>query len=200
MSAGGGLPVLRRQAKAVIVLERNDMNYVTYGGVTIGLCLLAWVLMNWYPGIKALRSSKNALHHLSLLFPFVLGWAYGCLTTLGVGGLIGWLSGAFLGIGNWLGDAALFIGVGLDWGKTSSGVYQPLSEAGQGIVLILTVVMVVAVKKKEWYSGDLKWGIWCGICLGTSAGVAGLVAAPMATAVTVAGDAIYGSVGALVGQ
>ena len=32
------------------------MNYVTYGGVTVGLLVLAYQLTTWWPGLKALRT------------------------------------------------------------------------------------------------------------------------------------------------
>lgn len=163
---------------------------MTFGGVTVGLCILAWRLMKWFPGIKSLRSSP--VDHAGKLFPFFLAWSYGCLTTLGVGGLIGYLSGTVLGIGNWLGDVALFLGVGADWGKTSSGTFQPLSEYGNAVMLILSVVFVAAMTKDK-YSSDLKMGACCGICLGTSAGVAGLAAAPLANVANWLGTIVYGA-------
>ena len=63
------------------------MNYVTYGGVTVGLCILISQLIHWWPGYKALR--KDPVKHAAKLLPFLLSWSYGCLTTLGIAGLIG---------------------------------------------------------------------------------------------------------------
>lgn len=167
------------------------MNYVTFGGVTVGLCLLAWHLTTWYPGYKALRSSP--LDHAGRLMPFLVAWCYGCLTTLGIGGLIGWISGMALWISNWIGDVALFWGVGNEMGMVAhGGTVIPLGPTGAAFVLIATVVFLAAVKKSR-YSSELKAGAWCGICLGTSAGVAGLAAAPLAQAAMWIGDAVYGA-------
>ncbi|PWI08342.1 hypothetical protein DIZ27_23170 [Streptomyces sp. NWU339] len=167
------------------------MTIVTLGGVTVGICLLVHYLVTWWPGSKALRS--NPAGHAGALLPFLLAWSYGVLTILGVGGLIGWAAGAALWISNWLGDVALVWGVGGAAGQSAGGaVYLPLTQTGGAIVLILTVGLVAAVKKSR-YGSDLKRGAWCGICLGTSAGVAGFAAAPIAVAVNWLGDTVYGA-------
>ena len=167
------------------------MNYVTYGGVTVGLCLLIHQLVTWFPGRKKLMN--DPVRQAAELLPFLLGWAYGCLTTLGVGGLVGLVSGTILGLSNWLGDVALVWGVGGAGGpQAGAKVFVPLSGPGLGVVLILTVAFIAAAKKSQ-YGPELKRGAWCGICLGTSAGVAGFAAVPLATAATVIGDRVYGA-------
>ncbi|MFC9465191.1 hypothetical protein [Streptomyces coelicoflavus] len=167
------------------------MTFVTYGGVTVGLLLLAWHVADWWPGTKALRSSPA--QHAAYLLPFLLAWSYGVLTVLGVGGLIGWVADTTLWISNWLGDVALVWGVGGQAGQTAGAArYLPLTQAGGGIVLILTAVMIV-LSRKTRYGVDLKRGAWCGVCLGTSAGVAGFAAAPIAVAVNWLGDGLYGA-------
>ncbi|MFJ2007391.1 hypothetical protein [Streptomyces chartreusis] len=167
------------------------MNYVTYGGVTVGLCLLIHQLVTWFPGRKKL--TNDPVRQAAELLPFLLGWAYGCLTTLGVGGLVGLISGTILGLSNWLGDVALVWGVG-GQGEQQTGAkaFVPLSGPGLAVVLILTVAFIAAAKKSA-YGVELKRGAWCGICLGTSAGVAGFAAVPLATAANVIGDRIYGA-------
>ncbi|MFE0132409.1 hypothetical protein ACFWY6_12680 [Streptomyces sp. NPDC059037] len=169
------------------------MTYVTFGGVTVGICILITTLIRWWPGSKTLRS--DPLRQAGGLLPFLMAWAYGVLVTLGVGGLIGWIADTALWITNWLGDAALIWGVGGQSGQRLSGAnYIPLTQAGGGVVLILTVAIIVTVKKSDKYGRDLKMGAWCGICLGTSAGVAGLAAVPIAQAANWLGDTGYGAV------
>lgn len=166
------------------------MTVVTFGGVTVGICILLHHLVQWWPGLKSLRS--NALHYAADLAPFLIAWAYGCLAILGVGGLVGWIADTALWITSWLGDVALVWGVGGHAGRRASGVtYLPLTETGGAVVLILTVVLLAAVKKSR-YGADIRRGAWCGICLGTSAGVAGFAAAPLALAVNWLGDNVYG--------
>lgn len=166
------------------------MIWATLGGVTIGLALLIRHLIQWWPGLKALRTAP-AQHALNLA-PFLAAWAYGVLAILTVGGLIGWIADTTLWITNWLGDAALVWGVGGQVGQTTRGAgYLPLTQTGAAIVLLLTVALVAAVKKSS-RGADLKAGAWCGICLGTSAGIAGFAAVPLAQAANWAGQAVYG--------
>jgi hypothetical protein len=170
------------------------MNYVTYGGVTVGLCLLGYELTLWWPGLKSLK--KDPIRHAARLLPFLLSWAYGCLTTLGIAGLIGTASSSILGLSNWLGDAALLWGVGEQPGQLAAReTFTPLSGPGACLVLILTAVLIAAVKKAgDETRGELKRGVWCGITLGTSAGVAGFAAVPLAQAANWLGDNTYGRV------
>ncbi|MCX4578132.1 hypothetical protein OHB41_34080 [Streptomyces sp. NBC_01571] len=169
------------------------MNYVTAGGVTVGLCLLGWQIITWWPGRKPL--TKDPLKHAAKLLPWLLSWSYGCLTTLGIGGLIGTASSSVLGLSNWLGDVALFWGVGEHPGQLAAAkTFVPLSGPGNCTVLILTACFIAAVKKaSDDQAGVLKRGAWCGITLGTSAGVAGFAAVPLALAVNWIGDHVYGA-------
>ncbi|MFG3154243.1 hypothetical protein ACGF7W_19615 [Streptomyces sp. NPDC048219] len=169
------------------------MNYVTYGGVTVGLCLLAHQLFTWWPGRKALM--KDPARQAAELLPFLLSWSYGCLTTLGVGGIVGWTSDAALWISSWLGDVALVWGVGGTTGQMAArGTFLPLTGPGLSIVFILTVCVVVSAKKSTRHGGAIKRGAWCGICLGTSAGIAGFAAVPLATAANWLGNSVYEAV------
>lgn len=167
------------------------MTYVTIGGVTVGICILIHFLVGWWPGRKALM--KDPARHAATLAPFLIAWAYGVLTILGVGGLIGWIARTALWISNWLGDVALVWGVGGETGqRASSGAYLPLTQTGGAVVLILTVALVAAVKKSR-YGSDIKRGAWCGICLGSSAGIAGFAAVPLAQGVNWLGATVYGA-------
>ncbi|MEW2570478.1 hypothetical protein [Streptomyces sp. NPDC047070] len=167
------------------------MNYVTFGGVTVGLIVLCYQLTLWYPGRKQLM--KDPVKHASKLLPFLLSWAYGCLTTLGIGGLIGTASSSVLGLSNWLGDVALIWGVGESAGQLAAAkTFVPLSTPGGAVVLIATAVFAAAMKKAgDEMRGELKRGAWCGITLGTSAGVAGFAAVPLATAANWIGERAY---------
>jgi hypothetical protein len=166
------------------------MTIVTIGGVTVGLALLVRFLVTWWPGTKPIRT--NPLGHLGSMLPFLAAWAYGVLTILTVGGLIGWIADGVLWISSWLGDVALVWGVGTQAGQAAGGgTYLPLTQTGGALVLLLTVAMLAAVKKSR-YGWDLKVGAWCGICLGTSAGIAGAAAVPLATAANWTGAVVYG--------
>ncbi|MFH9038978.1 hypothetical protein ACH4FA_06380 [Streptomyces sp. NPDC017966] len=168
------------------------MQIVTIGGVTVGLAILGYFLTTWWPGRKQL--TNDPVKHAANLAPFLFAWAYGCLTVLGIGGLIGWMADTALWISNWLGDVALVWGVGTAAGQRAGGtVYLPLTQTGGAIVLILTAVMVALVKKSTKHGGAIKLGAWCGITLGTSAGVAGFAAVPLAQGVNWLGAQLYGA-------
>ncbi|MDT0567897.1 hypothetical protein RM704_10515 [Streptomyces sp. DSM 3412] len=168
------------------------MTFVTIGGVTIGFCILAYTLVKWWPGAKTLRA--DPFRQLARLLPFVLAWCYGVLAVLSIGGLVGWAADSSLWITSWLGDVALVWGVGGQGGTSAAGVsYLPLTQPGAGITLILTATMCAALKVSD-RRNDLFMGMWCGITLGTSAGIAGLAAVPLAQAVNWAGDGLYGAI------
>ncbi|MFJ8301576.1 hypothetical protein ACIQ9R_37505 [Streptomyces sp. NPDC094447] len=170
------------------------MIVATFGGVTIGLLILGRFLTDWWPGIKTFRSKPQEA--AAGLLPFLLAWCYGALAILGVGGLIGWAADTTLWITNWLGDAALVWGVGGQVGTTGSRPpFLPLTQQGGGIVLILTGVLVAAIKRKktpDYMKRELKLGAWCGVGLATSAGVAGFAAVPLAQGVNAVGEQLYG--------
>ncbi|MCB5166034.1 hypothetical protein LG634_14460 [Streptomyces bambusae] len=167
------------------------MNIVTIGGVTVGLCILIHFGVGWWPGSKPLR--KDPVKHAAALLPFLAAWAYGVLAILGVGGLVGWTADTALWISNWLGDVALVWGVGGRAGQSASaGTYLPLTQTGGALVLILTIALV-ALAKKSQHASDIKRGAWCGVCLGTSAGVAGFAAVPLAQAANWLGGTVYGA-------
>lgn len=162
---------------------------VTIGGVTVGLALLVWQWFSWWPG-KASFLKKPA-KHLAALAPFLLSWAYGALATLTTMGLIAWAFDTALWASNWLGDAALWIGVGHPVATTAAGAPIALTSTGTCIVFLATVAIIAAVKFRPGIAGDLKRGTWCGCCLGTSATFAGVVAVPLANATNWAGALVY---------
>ena len=168
------------------------MIWATRGGVVIGLMILGHFLVSWYPGLPALR--KKPLKQLAPLGPFILGWAYGALGILTVMGFIGWVFDAALWAANWLGDAALVLGVGAKAGVSARGAYLPLTDDGSGLVLVLTAV-VVALVKKGVVGSEVKRGVLCGCCLGTASGVAGALAVPLAQAANTAGFYLFGWIG-----
>lgn len=167
------------------------MIVATMGGVTVGLALLGRQAIKWYPGKKKLMSKP--LECAGDLIPFVGGWVYGALATLSVAGLIGWAFDTLLWVSNWLGDAAAWIGVGAEAGVSSQGTYLPLTSQGAYIVLLMTGVVLCVIKFRRC-GGEVKAGAWCGACLGTSAGVAGIFAVPLAQGANWLGATVYGAV------
>jgi hypothetical protein len=160
--------------------------------VTVGLYLLVTHFVEWYPGFKALK--KKPVLFAADLAPFIGAWAFGTLGILSVMGLIGWAFDTALWAANWLGDAALWLGVGTKPGQVSHGEYLPLTPTGSAMVVIFTGIFLT-LRRKERYRAILTRGVWCGLCLGTSAGVAGLAAVPLAQATNELGAAVFGALG-----
>lgn len=165
------------------------MIWATSGAVTIGLALLGYYLISWYPGLKPLR--KKPFPYARQLIPFILGWAYGALGVLSVLGLIGWGFDTALWVANWLGDAANWLAVGAKAGQTSRGAYVPLTDDGGRMVVILTVCVWAALKFRPAIAQELKWGIGSGLCLGTSSSIAGLAAVPLAQGTNELGEIVF---------
>lgn len=166
------------------------MIWATSGAVTIGISLIAYYLISWWPGRKALTGKKK-IAYLGQLVPFAFAWAFGALGILSVAGLIGWTFDTVLWISNWLGDAANWLAVGAEAGHTSRGTYVPLTDDGSRIVVFLTVIFLALVKFRPALSQELKWGAWSGLCLGTSSSVAGLAAVPLAQGVNELGRVVF---------
>lgn len=167
------------------------MIWATLGGVTVGLGVLLNHLIEWYPGWKQLQ--KKPVPFALDLAPFLLAWAYGALGILSVMGLIGWGFDTALWALNWLGDAALWLGVGVKPGQVSHGAYLPLTTTGSALVVLLTVVVFAVRRKKPWKTVVTR-GMICGLCLGTSSGVAGLAAVPLAQGANEVGALLFGAI------
>jgi len=169
------------------------MIWATLGGVTVGLAVLIHHLIEWFPegGIKALK--KKPVPYVLDLVPFALAWCYGALGILSVMGLIGWSFDTALWALNWLGDAALWLGVGQEAGVTSHGEYVPLTAAGSCLVVLLTVA-IWGLRQKRSLAKPVGRGVICGLCLATSSGVAGLTAVPLAQATNQLGELLYGAI------
>jgi hypothetical protein len=163
---------------------------VTAGGVLIGLGVLLWHGIEWFPGLDKLK--KHPAAFAGDWLPFLLGAAYGILGILTTMGLIGWAFDTALWASNWLGDAAIWVGVGDAPGQTAAGAPLQLSRFANWAMVLLTFVVVAIVKFRP--SGPaVKRGVWCGLCLGTSATVGGALAGPLALGLNWVGEMTIGA-------
>lgn len=161
----------------------------TVASFTAGLSLVAYALITWWPGSKALK--KDPAGFARELAPFLLSYAYGMLLILGVGGVVGWLADGVVWAVGWVGDAALVYGVGGTRASVSgTGQTIALTNGGLMIVIIFTVV-VVAVRKRRGTSEQTRkqiaLGTFGGILTGTVAAVSSTFAIPLASAANMAG-------------
>lgn len=171
------------------------MIWATRGAIVVGLCILArQIILNWKHAGGRKGITTDPIRAASHVLPFLAAWCYGALGVLAVGGLIGWAFDAALWITNWLGDVALVWGVDGKAGVSSRGNYLPLTADGAGLVLILTAAFFTCVAVAS-DRGPLKRGVWCGLSLGTSSGIAGFAAVPLAQATNQAGFLVFGWIG-----
>lgn len=168
------------------------MIWATRGGVAVGIVILVLYLIEWWPGWRALK--KKPLPFVGKLLPFALAWLYGMLGILTTMGLIGLGFDSALWAANWLGDVAGWVLAGAQTQQASRGVYAPLSGDGVWMVVIFTAV-AYGFARKGPYQRDVRRGVLVGMCLGTSAGIAGLAAVPVASATNTAGMYLFNWIG-----
>lgn len=162
---------------------------LTYGALVVGLLALAAELAAWWPGRKAFR--KKPMEHVSALIPFGFMWLVGALMTMCAGGVVGWVTDWFVWGAGWLGDGALIYGVGGQRQAVAQVVSQPLTNGGLAMTLIILTVAVIRLRMGGMEQSH-KRGLISGATLGLSAGVAAVVAVPLASAVNLAGAWIPG--------
>jgi hypothetical protein len=155
----------------------------TLGAVAIGLGLLIWNVIVWWPGRKALMKDPVSLLGLG---PFLFGFCFGSLAAM-CGGALGYVADATLWAGGWAGDAGLIWGVGGFREDVTRGGAQALTNGGLVVVLLLCFVFFAVLRRKEATRSQVRQGAVSGIMLGTVKGVAGLMAIPLASLVNLAG-------------
>ncbi|WP_431781725.1 hypothetical protein [Streptomyces chumphonensis] len=127
---------------------------------------LAILYANFRPWWKGGRDPKA-------LLPFAQAWLLGALSTICVGGLLGWLSGCTRQGGNTIGDKAIGGATGADSAPLTGATMGELTPEGAVVVALLTVGVGLAWKAvgkadKRRMAG----GAFCGATQCVTAGVA----------------------------
>jgi hypothetical protein len=163
---------------------------VSLGGAAIGTLILVLVLQRWWmKGSKGKGGDgEGGGRNVRALIPFTLSTLYGMLAILCGGGLLG----TILHIGLWgssgLGTLGLIYGVGGTSPNVTRAQNVALTPGGYVIVFILTGMIGGAFRwSKKLPKKQVALGILCGISLGLVAGVAGVMAVPLANAANLAG-------------
>ncbi|MEU8891151.1 hypothetical protein [Streptomyces sp. NPDC048442] len=169
------------------------MNIPTYavvslGGVTVGLSLLGWELVQWWPGRKQAVKFK----HLVRLVPFLLTWFYGMLLILSAGGALGVVADWSLWGTSEIGDAVLKYGVGGTTQNVTRGSNLVLTPGGHAVVVISTVLFIGVWVKRRGFNWSLLRAILSGVSLGLSSGIAGMAGWVLSPVVSTIGDLIPG--------
>jgi hypothetical protein len=160
----------------------NAWAVVTYGSLAVGIGLLVLHFVAWWPKGKGFDPRC-----LLELVPFVLGYAYGALLVMGVGGLMGWMAGAVIWSVGWVGDAALVYGVGGERTNLAQGQVMALTNGGLWMVLVMTFLVVALRRRAAHLKEDIGRGVLTGILTGSTPVIAGVLAVPLASAVNLAG-------------
>ncbi len=162
------------------------MNYVSLGGLGVGLSIICGHIALWVMGGKA-RGARG------LLVPFLPIFLYGVLLTLSAGGALGWLAHVSLWGSNQVGDKALRYGVGSGTQNVTRTVSMVLTPAGHMVVLVATVVLLLVFWKSKRISRlTVSLAFVGGTCLALSSGVAGLFAWALAPGVDTLGGFVAG--------
>jgi len=164
------------------------MNYVSLGGLAVGLSIIAGHITLWVMGGKG-RGWRG------LVLPFVPIFLFGMMLTLSAGGVLGWLAHISLWGSNQVGDLSLKYGVGSGTQRVTRSVSLVLTPAGHMVVLVATVVLVlVFLRSKKISRVRVSLYFVSGTCLALSSGVAGFVATGMAPGVNSLGGLVAGVV------
>jgi hypothetical protein len=161
---------------------------VSLGGVTVGLSLLGWEIVQWWPGRKQAIKFK----HLVRLVPFLLTWSYGMLLILSAGGLLGAGADWSLWGTSAIGDAVLEHGFGSPTPDVTRTSYLVLSPGGHAVVAIATILLVAVWVKRRGFNWSLLRAVLSGISLGLASGIAGMAGWVLSPVVSTLGDLIVG--------
>lgn len=162
---------------------------VSLGGAAIGTLILVLVLQRWWmKGKSKGGDGEGGGRNFKALIPFTLSTLYGMLAILCGGGVLGTLANVGLWGSNGLGGIGLIYGVGGTNPDVTRVRSMALTPGGYVIVFVLTGMIVGAFRwSKKFPKKQVMLGIVCGISLGLVAGVAGVMAVPLANAANLAG-------------
>ncbi|WP_431784347.1 hypothetical protein [Streptomyces chumphonensis] len=139
---------------------------LTLAGAAIALAILYANLRPWWKGG---RDPKQ-------LLPFGQGLLLGALSTLCVGGILGWLVGLIVSAANGAGDRVVSGATGTSSGTLNPGVMGQLTPEGAVVVFLLAVGVVLGWKAaSKLDKRRIAGGAFVGATLCLTAGVAGLL-------------------------
>jgi len=171
---------------------------VTLGCVTLGTITLLLTVLRWWKKSAGKGGEDGSGRKWAQLIPFVVAFAYGLLIVMSASSLsvLGFIDRLGLYSGQGIGHLYLVWGIGGQDHHFTRGQTDLLTPGGKAILAIWTALQLAAQKwsKKQarLYS---TLGVVSGFCLGLSAGVAGVAAVPLASAVNAGGAWYTGWVG-----
>ncbi|MFD9764735.1 hypothetical protein ACFWZK_28970 [[Kitasatospora] papulosa] len=155
---------------------------VTLGGITLGTIIVVLVVLRWFK--KGGRDWKQ-------LVPFFVALCFGILAVLAAGPIsaLGLITRLSLWGGDGIGYAYLVWGIGGNSPNVTRATSVVLTDGGYAMFAIWTAVMIgLFLWSKKLPKLLTIAGIFAGILLGLSQGIAGMAAVPLASAVNAGGS------------
>ncbi|MEU6342202.1 hypothetical protein ABZ883_14820 [Streptomyces sp. NPDC046977] len=165
--------------------------YVTLGAPTLGTIVLLLVHLRWWKksGGKKTDDGGGGRSVLALL-PFWLSWCYGMIAVLASPGIsvLGITTRAVLWSGNGLGYAYLVWGIGGDSPTATRAAPVVLTAGGYAVFAIWTAMVIGHHLWSKRIPRQMSlFGVLSGIFMGMAAGIAGVAAVPLASAINMGG-------------
>jgi hypothetical protein len=164
---------------------------VTLGGITFGTIIVVLVALRWWKKGGGGGKGQGGGRDWKDLVPFVVALAFGILAVLAAGPIsaLGLITRLSLWGGDGIGYAYLVWGIGGNSPNVARATSIVLTDGGYAVFAIWTAVMIGAfLWSKKLPKLQTGMGIFAGILLGLSQGIAGLAAVPLASAVNAGGS------------
>lgn len=170
-------------------------NAVSLGGITLGTIIVVLVVLRWFKkgGGGGKKGDDGGGRDWKQLIPFFVALCFGILAVLAAGPIsaLGLITRLSLWGGDGIGFAYLVWGIGGESPNVTRASPVVLTDGGYAMFAIWTAVMIgLFLWSKKLPKLMTIFGIFAGILLGLSQGIAGMAAVPLASAVN-AGGAWY---------
>ncbi|KAB8162933.1 hypothetical protein FH609_004195 [Streptomyces sp. 3MP-14] len=183
-------------------LYNSPPGSVSLGGILIGLGILTWYGARWWykgrPKGKGKKSGDGEAVETSTrdwkeLLPLASGLVYGSAMVACVGGLIGWTAYYISNLNSGGGNTALAGTTGAQGRDMATNDITYLTDGGALIVAVALVALIALWKKiPKKKRIQLAAGVWAGVSLAYSSGLAGTLGRTISPLLNGAGDPFVG--------
>ncbi|MFG2763133.1 hypothetical protein [Streptomyces rubiginosohelvolus] len=168
---------------------------VSLGGITLGTIIVVLVLLRWWKkgggGGGGKKGDGGSSRDWKQLLPFFGALCFGILAVLAAGPVsaLGLITRLSLWGGDGIGYAYLVWGIGGNSPDVTRATAVVLTDGGYAMYAIWAAVMIGSfLWSKKLPKLQTALGVFAGILLGLSQGIAGMAAVPLASAVNAAGS------------
>lgn len=166
---------------------------VSLGGITLGTIIVIAVVFRWFKksGGGGKKNDDGGSRDWKALVPFFAALSFGILAVLAAGpaSALGLITRFGLWGGDGIGYAYLVWGIGGNSPDVTRATPVVLTDGGYAIFAIWAALMVFQfLWSKKLPKLQTAAGIFAGVLLGLSQGIAGMAAVPLASAVNAGGS------------